>query len=103
MAPESSPHPGQQLLNRKRLGEVVVGAGIEGLDPFFHIIMGRQHQHRRVVFRLPQPAADLHTAEVRQAPVEHQQIPVLAADLSQGLLAAGGFLAAIALDLQFGA
>ncbi len=46
-APQPRPHPRQQLLDRKRFGEVVVGAGVEGLHPLAHRIAGGEHQHRR--------------------------------------------------------
>ena len=101
-AAQACAHPRQQFLDRKGLGEIVVGAGIEGLHPLAHLIARRDHQHRRADAPLAHPPAHLHAAEVGQGPVEQHQIPVLVADLAQGLLAGGRLIALISLHLQLG-
>lgn len=86
-----------------RLGQVVVGTRIERLDPFAHIVARSQHQHRHRQVGLAQAAADLNPAEVGQGPVEQHQVPGLAADQGQGLLAAAGLVAAVPLKRELAA
>ena len=76
-----------QLLEVERLGQIVVYACVESLNPFVHIIPGGEHQHRCGVAAAAQPAAQLHPGEVRQRPVQHHQIKAFLAPTQQGVLA----------------
>ena len=44
---QQRPHARQQLLERERLGQVVVGAGVEPFDPVLDLRARGQHQHRQ--------------------------------------------------------
>src|ERR1700722_759649 len=57
--PEQGPQPGQQLGEREWFDQVIVGAGIETLDPVVHGVPGRQHEDRGVVLSSPHALADL--------------------------------------------
>ena len=46
VAAGEGPQPGQQLLHRERFGQVVVGAGLEGLQSGFLARESAQHDHR---------------------------------------------------------
>ncbi len=46
---QERPHPSEQLLEVERLGQVVVGSGIEPGDSIARFGAGRQHQHRHLV------------------------------------------------------
>jgi hypothetical protein len=71
--------PRDQFLRRERLGQVVVGAARERLQPRIHVHDGGDHddRHARVVGIPAQPLADLEPALLRQAHVEHDEIRTL--------------------------
>ncbi|RMO33309.1 LysR family transcriptional regulator, partial [Pseudomonas syringae pv. pisi] len=97
--PEQRPDSSQKLLNAKRFGHVVVGAGVQCLN--FLCLTGahrkHQHRHRRPLAKLAQ---HLLTVHVRQPKVEHQQIRFVQRRLSQPLRACGGFQHLVALRHQ---
>ena len=66
---ERGPEPGEQLLHVERLGHVVIGAGVEGLDLLGVLVAGRQHDHRD---RRPPPqsANHLDAVDSRKAEVD---------------------------------
>jgi hypothetical protein len=64
----------QQLVERERLGEVVIGAGVEAVDPVRHGGARGQHQHRRPHALGAQPAADLEPVEVGEHRVEDDRV-----------------------------
>ena len=55
-AAQQGADPGDQDRERERLGEVVVGAGVERLGLVEVAVLGRQHQDRRPVAGRPQVA-----------------------------------------------
>ena len=69
-AAQVGPQPGQQLLHGEGLEHEVVGARIKGFHPLLHPIPAGEHHDRRGDAAGPDPAAHLHTAEIRQEPVE---------------------------------
>ena len=77
LAPQQSPHPGQQFAERKRLCQIVVGAGIE---PGNAIVYGRarsQHQHWRGIAAGAQFAAHFKSVRAGQEHIEENQIVVI--------------------------
>ncbi len=48
-APEEGPQAGQELGQGEGLDQVVVGTGIEALDPVVDGVAGGEHEHRGVV------------------------------------------------------
>ena len=65
--------PGQELGKRKRLGQIVVRAGVESMDTVADSVAGRQDEDRRVDPLLTQRRDDIETVETRQPEVEKNQ------------------------------
>jgi hypothetical protein len=72
-AAEDRPDPGEQLLEGERLGQVVVRAGFESLDPIVDVAAGREHQHADIAGGSQAPA-DLEPVEAREHPVEDDEV-----------------------------
>ena len=66
--------PGQQNLDRKRLGEIIVGAGIEAVHDVDGSVARGQHQHRGLIPAFAQPARDRHAVHAGQHHVEHDHV-----------------------------
>ena len=64
----------QQLVERERLHEVVVGAGVEPGDPVAHLVAGGEHEHGRAVAPLAQAPARGEPVDVRHQHVEHDHV-----------------------------
>ncbi len=88
--------PGEQLLDRKRLGQVVVGAGVEPDHAVADAVERRQHQDRHVVARAAGAAAHAEAVHVGQAHVEDHQVGLLALHRREALGAGAGELDAVA-------
>ena len=65
-----------QLADVERLGQVVVGAAVEPLDPGFDAVPGGQHQHRHLGAARPEALADLQAVDERQHDVEDHRVVV---------------------------
>jgi hypothetical protein len=79
---------GQELRHRERLGDVVVGALVEGQHLAMIRAVGGQHDDGDVGPRA-QPAADVDAVDVGQAEVEDDDVGRLADDELQRDLAPG--------------
>ena len=64
--------PGEQLVHAERLGDVVVGAGVEGVDLVEAVGPTGQHEDRDVG-PAAQPGDDLGAVHVGQAEVEDDE------------------------------
>ena len=64
----------RQLLERERLGHVVVAAADEAGDAVILGVAGGQEDHRDEVAVCAQPAADLEAVDVGQHHVEHDEV-----------------------------
>ena len=100
VAAQQRAQPRQQLLERERLDEVVVGAGVQAADPVGHGVARGQQQHRRAVPRRAQAPADLEPVHPR-----HQQSSTSASGAPLGerierLLPVRGQLGVVALHPQ---
>ena len=73
-APKQRANPGDQHRERERLGQVVVGAGVEGLGLVEVAVLGREHEDRRPVAGLAQIGADLEAVATGQHDVEDDQV-----------------------------
>ena len=67
-------HPRDQLLERERLGQVVVGAEVQALDAIADRRRGGQHQDPRVRAAVAQRHADRVAVHARQVAVEHDHV-----------------------------
>jgi hypothetical protein len=81
MAAAQCPQAGQQLLHLEWLDQIVLGAGVEALDPIGQRSPGGEQQHRRAQAPGPQPRHEGHALDRRQPPVhdEHVVLPGQAA------------------------
>ena len=66
--------PREQLLERERLGDVVVGAGAERLHLEVHRVLRGEHQHRGRVAAVAQRAEHLEAVHPGQPQVEHDEV-----------------------------
>ena len=67
---QQCPHAGHQLIERERLGQIVVGARIESEDLFAGLAARREHQHWHHAARHAQGAADAEA--VVQSGADHR-------------------------------
>ncbi len=73
-APRERAQAREQLLERERLHEVVVGAAVEAGDAVLDGVARGEHQDRRPHVVSAQAAADLEPVEARQHHVEHDDV-----------------------------
>ena len=71
--PEHGPDAGEQLLGAERLGQVVVGPGVEPGDPVDLRGPGREHDHRDLALAADQ-AEQLEAVEAGHHHVEQDQV-----------------------------
>ena len=89
------------FLQRERLDQVVVGAGVEAGELVVERIARGQHQHRRLLARLvAQLAADLEAIHARQVEVEHDRVEVMDHGQVQPGHAVGGEVDGVAAILE---
>ena len=77
----------EQLLERVRLDEVVVGAAVEAGDPVAHRVAGGEHEDRRPDLGLAQAPARLDAIDAREHHVEHHDAVDVGVHAPQRLLA----------------
>ena len=65
-----------EFVDAERLGQVVVAAVDEALDPVVGCVACGQEEHRRDRARRPQLAADLVSVDAGEHDVEHDQVEV---------------------------
>ncbi|MNY15729.1 hypothetical protein D3C86_1489570 [compost metagenome] len=77
-------HPGFQFVGAKRFADVVVGAGIQGLDDIIFAVSAGEHDRGRwCVHVFTAPTQHLQAGEIRELPIEDQQVECFPAQLSQ--------------------
>ncbi len=89
-APEQGADASEQLLQRERLGQVVVGAGVQPLDAVADGVAGGEQEDRHAVALAPQAASDVQPVEARHHDVEHDRIGCATLDRRQRTVAVGG-------------
>ena len=72
--PEQRPQPREQLLERERLRQVVVGAGVQALDSVADGVPCGQEQNGDTVAFAAQPAGDVEPVVARHHHVQHDRI-----------------------------
>ena len=89
-AAHGGPDPGEELVHAERLGDVVVGAGVEGLDLVVGVVPGGEDDHRDLG-HVAKPPEHLDAVEVRQAEVEDDDVGgAFGEDLQRGAAVRGG-------------
>ena len=81
-------HARQQFRHAERLGEVVVGAGVERVDLVALLSARREHDDRPGV-PLPEPARHLDAVGVRESEIEQDEVRVPAGGLGQAVAGGG--------------
>ena len=97
--PQQGPDAGRELLGGERLGEVVVGAGLE---PGHHVVgvgPGGDHDDRDVAVAADRPA-DLEAVDAREHDVDQHDVGGVAVERVEGVLAVVGLLDGPALVLE---
>ena len=92
--------PGEQLVERERLRQVVVRAGVEALDPVADRIARRQEQDRHPVALAAEPARDVEPVVPRHHHVEHDGVRRAPLDRAERRVAVGGELHLVAGELE---
>ena len=89
------------FLQRERLDQVVVGAGIEAGELVVEGVARGQHQHRRLLARfVAQLAADLEAVHAGQVEVQHDRVEVVHDGEVQAGHAVGGEVDGVAAVLE---
>ena len=99
-AAQQRPHPGEQFGEPERLGDVVVGAGVEADDGVHLVDAGGEDQHRGAVPFGTHPAGHLQAVHLGQAEVKNDQVDAPLQCPLEGLRAVGAHLNLIALPAQ---
>ena len=99
-AAQQRSQPRAELLERERLDEVVVGAGVEPLHAVRDGVARGEHQHGRAVAGGPQAAADLEPVGLGHQDVEDDRVGRLVGERVERLAAVGGELDAVAVHPQ---
>ena len=99
-AAQQRAQPGEQLAQRERLDEVVVGAGIEARHAIVDRVARGEHQHRRAVAGLAHAPADLEAVEVRHRDVEYHGVELSRRETVERLAAVLGEGHVVALERQ---
>lgn len=79
-AAQQRAHPGQQLLQRKGLGQVVVGARIQPGHSLRDRIASGKDQDRQIIPRAAQATTHLKAVELGHHDVEHQCVGAIVGD-----------------------
>src|SRR6185312_4798707 len=91
----------EQLLERERLRQVVVGAGVEPLDPVLDLRARGQHQDRNLAALAAQRPRDLEPVDARHQHVEHHRVGLrLVLEALERLRPVLGQLDLVALELE---
>ena len=85
LPPEERIDAGQQLARVKWLRQVIVGSGVQALDPVLKLTLGREHQDRRRAAFGPDLPGELVAVEPRHHDIQDQQV----VDASFGIIFSG--------------
>ena len=101
-ATQYRPHAQCEFARAERLGQVIVGAGLQTRDPVVLLAECGQQDHRdRVVAALPQAAAQCQAVRAGHHHVEHRDVDALRAEEPQrfGAVVRDRHLEAVALQI----
>ena len=80
---------GQQFFRLERLGQVIIGPGIQPFGPVHRAAQRRQHQHRRAHPAFAQAAQDGHAINIGEHPVKNDDVEPITPGAQQAGAAAG--------------
>ncbi len=90
----------EQLLDVKRLDEIVVGARLQAFDLVLPAAVGGENEHGVAMLARAQRANDVDAGELRQAEIHHRDVDGVLAAVVERLLAVAGGVDGIALGAQ---
>ena len=99
-ATQHRPDPGEQLVQRKRLGQVVVGTRVESVDPVVDGVPRGEHQDRQVVAGRSQGLGRLDAVEPRHHDVDDQGVGGQPVDPGERLHAVVGDRHLVPVELE---
>ena len=99
-AADQRPQPGEQLVERERLGQVVVAAGVEPIHPVADRVAGGEHQNGDVVAGRAQHPGRLQAVEPRHHHVHDHRVGPNRGQPGQGLDAVLGRADLVRVVLQ---
>ena len=102
LPPEQRVDAGQQFARVERLRQVIVGAGVQALDPILELALGGQHQDRRRAALSPNLTGQVVAVELRHHDVQDQQVVDACLGIIFSSLAVVGDLDGEALFLKQG-
>lgn len=73
-APSDCVYAGKQFVHRKRLRQVVIGAGLQTLHAISHLAARRQDEDARPTLRLSKPAEDGEAIKPGEIQIEHDEV-----------------------------
>ena len=76
LAPEQGPNPGQKLVKRKGLHQIIVRPGVQPGHPVLDGVLGCEQQHVGMVPAAPQPAEQRQPVHLGQHPVQDNTVIV---------------------------
>jgi hypothetical protein len=100
IAPQQGPQPGEQLGEGERLGQVVVGPGVEAVDAIADRVARGEHDDRHPPALVTEPAAHVEPVRRRDHRVEHDGVVGELASRPQSVFAVGGDVDGVSLALQ---
>ena len=100
-AAERGAEPGEELVHAEGLGDVVVGAGVEGGDLVAFGAAGRQDDDRHGG-PAAEAADDVEAAHAGEAEVEDDGVGMVLGGQDEGVLAGGGGVGLVAAGAQVG-
>ena len=85
IAARHNPHPGEQFIDLKGLGQVIVGADLEALEFVFQRIAGCQHTNGNALTQPAKVAAQIESIDIRQHGIQNHRVVVPGAERANGL------------------
>ena len=92
--------PGQQLVERKRLDEIVIRPGVEPAHAVGYAVLRREKQHRRLVAALAHLRQERKAVHARHHHIEHDGVILRALQIVQRLHAVKAGVDAVAFGCE---
>ena len=98
--PDAGRAPGEELVERERLRQVVVRAGVQAGDPISDLRPRRQHEDRDGAAARAHPPTDAEAVDARHHPVQHDEVRFVGHDRLESVAAVGHRLDIVTLQLE---
>ena len=99
-APQKGADPRKQLVERKGLGQIIVGPAIESCHPVGHCIFRRQHDDGCPLLSPPHPPQDVKSVSIRQHDIENDRIIGILGPHPEGIFGRCRYIDGIILLMQ---